>query len=140
MTEHAVLFIDDEPNILKAIQRLLRHEPMRVLTATDPNEALEIMRKTPTQVVVTDQRMPTMSGVDFLSKVREQHSDVIRMMLTGYTEMNIAVEAIGVAERADADCDGARGLAPCACRLLVVIFLLTLVLILVFTLTLFLAL
>ncbi len=98
MTEHAVLFIDDEPNILKAIQRLLRHEPMRVLTATDPNEALEIMRKTPTQVVVTDQRMPTMSGVDFLSEVREQHSDVIRMMLTGYTEMNIAVEAINKGE------------------------------------------
>lgn len=96
--EHAVLFIDDEPNILKAIQRVLRHEPMRVLTATDPNEALEILRRTPAQVVVTDQRMPSMSGVEFLSAVREQHADVIRMMLTGYTEMNIAVEAINKGE------------------------------------------
>ena len=98
MTEHAVLFVDDEVNILKAIQRLLRNEPMRVLTATDPAEALEIMRKTPPQVVVTDQRMPTMSGVEFLSAVREQHSDTIRMMLTGYTEMAIAVDAINQGE------------------------------------------
>ncbi len=98
MTEHAVLFLDDEPNILKAIQRLLRNEPMRVLTATDPNEALDILRETPTQVVVTDQRMPSMSGVDFLSAVRDQHADMVRIMLTGYTEMNIAVEAINKGE------------------------------------------
>lgn len=98
MTEHSVLFVDDEVNILKAIQRLLRHEPMNVLTATDPAEALEIMRDTPAQVVVTDQRMPTMSGVEFLSAVREQHADVVRMMLTGYTEMNIAVDAINQGE------------------------------------------
>lgn len=98
MTEHSVLFVDDEVNILKAIQRLLRHEPMHVLTATDPVEALEIMRNTPAQVVVTDQRMPTMSGVEFLSAVREQHPDVVRMMLTGYTEMNIAVDAINQGE------------------------------------------
>ncbi|MCS5619170.1 MAG: response regulator [Myxococcota bacterium] len=98
MTEHAVLFLDDEPNILKAIQRLLRNEPMRVLTATDPNEALAILRETPTQVVVTDQRMPSMSGVDFLSAVRDQHADMVRIMLTGYTEMNIAVEAINKGE------------------------------------------
>jgi putative nucleotidyltransferase with HDIG domain len=98
VNDHVVLFVDDEINILKAIQRLLRYEPMRVLTATDPAGALEIMRKTPAQVVVTDQRMPTMSGVDFLSAVRDQHGDVIRMMLTGYTEMNIAVEAINKGE------------------------------------------
>lgn len=98
VTEHAVLFLDDEPNILKAIQRLLRNEPMRVLTATDPNEALDILRETPIQVVVTDQRMPSMSGVDFLSAVRDQHADMVRIMLTGYTEMNIAVEAINKGE------------------------------------------
>ena len=72
MNPHTVLFVDDEPNILKALQRLLRSEPWQVLTAVDPNEALEIMRRTPAQVVVTDQRMPSMSGVDFLAKVREQ--------------------------------------------------------------------
>jgi len=96
--DHTVLFVDDEVNILKAIQRLLRHEPMNVLTASRPHEALEMLDRQPCQVVVSDQRMPEMSGVDLLSAVRERHSDIVRMMLTGYTEMNIAVEAINRGE------------------------------------------
>jgi len=96
--EHTVLFVDDEVNILKAIQRLLRHEPMNVLTASRPQEALDMLDGHEVQVVVSDQRMPEMSGVDLLSAVRERHSDIVRMMLTGYTEMNIAVEAINRGE------------------------------------------
>jgi putative nucleotidyltransferase with HDIG domain len=98
MHSHTVLFVDDEVNILKAIQRLLRNEPMRVLTASRPQEAIDLLEDTQAQVVVSDQRMPEMSGVDLLSSVRERHSDVVRMMLTGYTEMNIAVEAINRGE------------------------------------------
>ncbi len=98
MSDHTVLFVDDELNILKAVQRLLRHEPMKVVCASRAQEALELLERTPAQVVVTDQRMPEMSGVDLLSEVRERHSDVVRMMLTGYTEMNVAVEAINRGE------------------------------------------
>lgn len=98
MHEHTVLFVDDEVNILKAIQRLLRHEDMNVVTASRPQEALELLDKTGAQVVVSDQRMPDMSGVDLLASIRERHPDMIRMMLTGYTEMNIAVEAINRGE------------------------------------------
>ena len=98
MHAHTVLFVDDEINILKAIQRLLRNEPMRVLTASRPQEAIDLLETTEAQVVVSDQRMPEMSGVDLLSMVRDRHSDVVRMMLTGYTEMNIAVEAINRGE------------------------------------------
>jgi putative nucleotidyltransferase with HDIG domain len=98
MSEHTVLFVDDELNILKAVQRLLRHEPMKVVCASRAQEALELLERTQAQVVVTDQRMPEMSGVDLLSEVRERHSDVVRMMLTGYTEMNVAVEAINRGE------------------------------------------
>ncbi len=98
MHDHTVLFVDDEVNILKAIQRLLRQGSWNVLTASRPQEALELLDKTAAQVVVSDQRMPEMSGVDFLSAVRERHPDVVRMMLTGYTEMNIAVEAINRGE------------------------------------------
>jgi putative nucleotidyltransferase with HDIG domain len=96
--EHTVLFVDDEVNILKALQRLLRSEDMNVVCAARGSEALEILEKVPAQVVVTDQRMPEMSGVDLLSHVRERYPDVVRMMLTGYTEMNIAVEAINRGE------------------------------------------
>jgi len=94
----SVLFVDDEPNILKSLQRLLRPEEMNVLCASTGMEALEILDKTPAQVFVTDQRMPEMSGVDLLSAVRERHPEIIRMMLTGFTEIKIAVEAINQGE------------------------------------------
>ena len=98
MHEHTVLFVDDEVNILKAIQRLLRSERVKVLTASRAREALELLDTTPVQVVVSDQRMPEMPGVELLSSVREHHPDTVRMMLTGYTEMKIAVEAINHGE------------------------------------------
>ncbi len=97
-TEHTVLFVDDEVNILKALQRLLRVEDMNVLCASRASEALELLEKHPTQVVVSDHRMPEMAGVDFLAQVRERYPDMVRMMLTGYTEMNVAVDAINRGE------------------------------------------
>jgi putative nucleotidyltransferase with HDIG domain len=96
--EHTILFVDDEVNILKALERLMRTEDMNVLHASRATDALELLDKHPTQVVVTDQRMPEMSGVDLLSHVRERHPDIVRMMLTGYTEMNVAVDAINRGE------------------------------------------
>jgi len=95
---HSVLFVDDEVNILKALQRLLRSESFEVLTASHAAEALELIDHRQPQVIVSDQRMPEMSGVDFLASVRDRHSDVVRMMLTGYTDMTIAVEAINRGE------------------------------------------
>jgi response regulator RpfG family c-di-GMP phosphodiesterase len=96
--EHVALFVDDEVNILKAIQRLLRHEPVTVLTASRSEEALELLERADVQVIVTDQRMPEMNGVDLLACIRERHSDLVRMMLTGYSEMNVAVDAINKGE------------------------------------------
>lgn len=96
--DHCVLFIDDEANILKALQRLLRNEPCRVLTATRGAEALEVLDRERPQVVVSDQRMPEISGVDLLQSIRQRHPDVVRILLTGYTEMNVAVEAINRGE------------------------------------------
>jgi putative nucleotidyltransferase with HDIG domain len=96
--QHTVLFVDDEINILKAIQRLLRNEPLQVLCASRAQEALGLLAQHACQVVVTDQRMPEMSGVDLLSSVRERHPDIVRMMLTGYTEITIAVDAINRGE------------------------------------------
>src|SRR5512134_3702575 len=98
MRNHAVLFVDDEVNILKAVKRLLRNEPWEVQCASRPQEALELLDTQAVQVVVSDQRMPEMSGVDLLAVVRERHPDLVRMMLTGYTEMNVAVEAINRGE------------------------------------------
>jgi putative nucleotidyltransferase with HDIG domain len=98
MHAHTVLFVDDEVNILRALQRLLRNEPMRVLTATRASEALDTLAKEAVQVVISDQRMPEISGVELLAHVRERHPDVVRILLTGYTEIGVAVDAINRGE------------------------------------------
>jgi len=94
MPKHAVLFVDDEVNILRALQRLLRSEPIEVRTATRTAEALAILAEHPIQVIVSDQRMPGGTGVDLLAAVREQYPDIVRLMLSGLTEIDVAVDAI----------------------------------------------
>jgi putative nucleotidyltransferase with HDIG domain len=94
----AVLFVDDEVNILKALSRLFRSEPVRVLTAGSGDEALGVLEREPIRVIVSDQRMPGLPGVKLLAKVRERWPDVVRIMLTGYTEIDVAVEAINHGE------------------------------------------
>ncbi len=93
-----VLFVDDEVNILKALTRLFRSEPVRVHTAGSGDEALALLATQPIRVIVSDQRMPGMPGVKLLAKVRERWPDVVRIMLTGYTEIDVAVEAINHGE------------------------------------------
>ena len=98
MHPHTVLFVDDEPNILRALQRILRNEPMNVLTAASAAEALALLGHTEAHVVVSDQDMPDMSGVELLSRVRDHYPATVRMMLTGYTAMDVAVQAINRGE------------------------------------------
>ena len=93
-----VLFVDDEVNILKALARLFRQEPVRVYTASSANEALALLGGESIQVVVSDQRMPGVPGVKLLAQVREHFPEVVRIMLTGYTEIDVAVEAINHGE------------------------------------------
>ncbi|MFP8874639.1 MAG: HD domain-containing phosphohydrolase [Myxococcota bacterium] len=98
MTRHSVLFVDDEAHILKTLGRLLRSMPIDVLTAQTPDQAMLLLAEARPQVVVSDYRMPGMSGVDFLAQVRDKHPKAIRMMLTGYTEMEVVVGAINRGE------------------------------------------
>ena len=69
---HSVLCVDDEKNILNALRRLLRQENYNLLTASSGAEGLKLLEETHVQLVISDQRMPEMSGVDFLSQVREK--------------------------------------------------------------------
>ena len=98
MQPHTVLFVDDEPNILRAIQRTLRNEQMTVLTASSAEEALNLLGHTEVHAVVSDQEMPGTNGVELLSRVRDHHPATIRMMLTGFTAMDVAVDAINRGE------------------------------------------
>ncbi len=90
-----LLVVDDEENILRAISRLLMDEDLDVLTATSGEEALRILGSNrDVGVIVSDQRMPGLTGVDFLEKARRIAPDTIRIMLTGYADVNAAVDAI----------------------------------------------
>jgi len=93
-----VLFVDDEVNILKSLARLFRAEPVRVFTASSAPEALALLASEPVQVVVSDQRMPGTTGVRLLAQVRERRPDVVRILLTGHTEIGVAIEAINHGE------------------------------------------
>ncbi len=90
----AVLFVDDEPNILKALGRLFRGENFDLKTAGSGADALKLIEERPVQILVSDHRMPGMTGVDLLSKVRERWPEVMRILVTGNSEINIAVDAI----------------------------------------------
>lgn len=90
-----VMLVDDEPNILQSLQRLLRREPFRVVTATSGEEALKLLAGLEdVALILSDQRMPNMNGAEFLERSREIVPDAIRMLLTGYSELGDAVNAI----------------------------------------------
>jgi len=91
---HTLLLVDDEPNILHSLSRLLRREGYTTLTAASPQEAFEVLAKHPVQVVISDQRMPEMSGTEFLSRVRQLYPNTIRLVLTGYTDLESVTDAI----------------------------------------------
>ena len=97
-TARTVLLVDDEGNVLSALQRTLRREKYTLLIASEPAEALAILRAGQVDVVVSDHLMPNMSGLDFLKEVRALHPDVVRIMLTGHAEVATAMEAINEGE------------------------------------------
>lgn len=91
---HTVLCVDDELNILHSLKRLLRRENYRLLTASSGAEALELLKRDEVHLVVSDQRMPDMSGTEFLSRVKDAYPDIMRIILTGYTEVDSITESI----------------------------------------------
>src|SRR5215208_6522306 len=78
-SRHTILVVDDEPDVVKSVKDLLRLE-YRVLGATSPEEGLELMRREQVHIVMTDQRMPGMSGVELLKQVRGYHPDATRLL------------------------------------------------------------
>src|SRR3989337_1672830 len=95
---HNVLLVDDEENILNALNRTLRKEQYRILTATNGADGLSILEKEMITIVLSDHRMTGMEGVEFLSEVRKKSPDTIRMMLTGYADIRAVMNAINQGE------------------------------------------
>jgi EAL domain-containing protein (putative c-di-GMP-specific phosphodiesterase class I)/CheY-like chemotaxis protein len=89
-----LLIVDDEPNILAAIRRLLRREGYEILTATSAASGLEMLGKAEVDVIVSDQRMPGMTGVEFLRRAKQLCPDTVRIVLSGFTELSSITDAI----------------------------------------------
>ncbi len=89
-----LLLVDDEAFILTALKRMLRRDGYTILTASGGQEGLELLAKTPVDVIVSDQRMPGMTGVEFLREARKRFPRPIRMVLSGYTELKSVTDAI----------------------------------------------
>lgn len=90
----ALLVVDDDPNILASIRRLLRSQGYHVLTAGSAREAMELLASHQVQVILSDQRMPEMSGTELLQRVKQMHPDTVRIVLSGYTELQSVIAAI----------------------------------------------
>ena len=89
-----LLLVDDEQNILASLKRLLRRDAYHILTAGSGQEGMEVLASHAVDVIVSDQRMPGMLGADFLRKAKLLYPQTIRIMLSGYTELQAVTDAV----------------------------------------------
>ena len=98
MNPNTILIVDDEGNILKTLERLMEDEGYRIFFADSGFKGLEIIKHEDIHLVISDQKMPGMDGIKFLYEVKKTSPDTIRIMLTGFADVNIAIQAINEGE------------------------------------------
>jgi signal transduction histidine kinase len=98
MKEINVLFLDDEQKVLNSITRMFADEPYGVSVALNSGEALDIIGREKIKVILSDQRMPDISGVEFLHRVKLQYPDIVRILFTAYADLPAAEQAINISE------------------------------------------
>ncbi len=94
----AILMVDDEPHVISSLKRALIDDSYDIHTALSGAEGLDILKKHPIKVVISDERMPEMNGAEFLSRVKIKYPDTIRMLLTGHTDLDAAIRAVNDGE------------------------------------------
>src|SRR5215210_7690658 len=92
-TKRPILLVDDEPEILFSLRGLLRRE-FDLHTADSGAQALEILREHPVHVIMTDQRMPEMTGVELLRRAQGACPQALRMIFTGYADIKAVIDAV----------------------------------------------
>lgn len=93
LTKRPILVVDDEPEMLYSLKRLLRQE-FEVFTAASAAEGLEILQSQVIHLVMTDQRMPQVTGVEFLRQIKNEHPAAMRLIFTGHADINAVIDAI----------------------------------------------
>jgi DNA-binding NtrC family response regulator len=91
---HVVLLVDDDQNVIHGLTRALRRQPYQLYTAQSGDEAIWILKAHDVDVIVTDEKMPGMSGCDLLAWVAEHYPEIVRILLTGYATTETAIRAI----------------------------------------------
>lgn len=92
--QRTILLVDDEPNILASLKRLFRKDGHQILSANSGAEGLDVLSKHRVDIIISDQRMPGMTGVEFLRAAKVNYPDTIRIVLSGYTELQSVTDAI----------------------------------------------
>src|SRR5262249_3693222 len=95
--QHPILVVDDEPEILFSLRALLRRD-FEVHTAESGPQALEVLHRHPIHVIMTDQRMPEMTGVELLGRGRGECPHAIRVIFTGYADLRAVIDAVNRGE------------------------------------------
>src|SRR5262249_39755770 len=97
-SSNRILLVDDEEIVLLALYETLRREQYDVVTASDPAQALEELKKSDFAVIVTDQRMPTMTGLELLAQARQIQPNATRILITAVLNLDTVIEAINQGE------------------------------------------
>jgi response regulator RpfG family c-di-GMP phosphodiesterase len=97
MATYKILIVDDEINILNTLKRLLKNQDYEIVITTSQGVALDHLKNSPVAVIISDQRMPQMQGTHLLEKARSLSPETVRIMLTGYADMQSAMDAINIA-------------------------------------------
>lgn len=93
-----ILLVDDEPNVVSSLKRALMDEPYKIHTASSGVEGLSILKENRIKLVISDEKMPGMSGSEFLSAVKKLFPDTIRIILTGHASIQAAMNAVNNGE------------------------------------------
>ncbi|MCP4652161.1 MAG: response regulator [Candidatus Omnitrophica bacterium] len=95
MSKSTILIVDDEPHILSSLKRILEDDSREILTAKDAEEGWKILQDYgEVELIICDNKLPGMMGVDFLIKVKRLYPDTIRILITGYPDLGSAMDAI----------------------------------------------
>jgi len=98
MAQHTILIVDDEPNVISALKRSLIDEDYNILSVESGEEGLRLLANHPAQLVISDEKMPGMSGSEFLSHVKNRYPHTIRIILTGQASIEAAMQSINEGE------------------------------------------
>jgi response regulator RpfG family c-di-GMP phosphodiesterase len=91
--KHCLLVVDDEPDVCDSVHDLLRHE-FRVLKAKSAAEGCKLLQENEVHIIMTDQRMPQTTGVELLTKIQARHPRAVRLLFTGYADLDAVIAAI----------------------------------------------